>query len=291
MGRFARDLSVAGAVTAASLSACTPPSRGGVLETPAAACPRSAQRGPLNRCVCDPGRVLLMGACVAPALGDAFCGPAARAGADGCSFRPCPTRERLDIASGGCEGASSLDFAVCGEHELSLLENEQVSCVPTDATCPRLTRRMGGACAGPPSCPPGSLPDQGSCRSIVTVGPRGESRVDVGVWTALALGIDGGLGSAALCRPIAQRPALFGVTPKGPVRIDIRVTMTMPDQDVSALSARVVATEAGGLPLSPPAETAVTDAATTLLELLRSLGGESTTAAVGARVRCEIGAR
>jgi hypothetical protein len=67
--------------------------------------------------------------------------------------------------------------------------------------------------------------------------------------------------------------------------------MTLPDQDVSALSERVAATDPGGLPLSPPAETAVTDAATTLLELLRSLGGESTTAAMGVHVRCEIGAR
>lgn len=232
-----------------------------------------------------------MGACVSPALGDTFCGPAESAGAPGCSFRACPTGERLDIASGRCDGTPPLDFGLCSQHELSLLENEQVSCVPPDATCPRLKRRVGGTCESAPSCPPGSLPDQASCRPIVTVGHRGASRVEVGLWAALALGMDGGLGSAALCQPLSQRPTVFGVAPKGPLRIDIRVSITMPDQDVSAVSARVEATDSRGLPLSPSAEAVVTDAATTLVELLRSLGGESRTAAVGVHVRCDLGAR
>jgi len=67
--------------------------------------------------------------------------------------------------------------------------------------------------------------------------------------------------------------------------------MTLPDQDVSALSAQVAATDASGLPLPAAAETLALDAVGTMLELLRSLGGESSAAAVEVHVRCEIGAR
>jgi|HubBroStandDraft_1064217.scaffolds.fasta_scaffold02070_2 hypothetical protein len=290
MLRLARSLCARSVIATGSLAACAAPWHAPAIES-AAACPRDAERGATNRCVCNPGRMLLMGACVAPALGDAFCGSAARAGAVGCSFRACPGGQRLDVASGECAGASGLGFAGCGEHELPLLESEQVSCVPPDATCPRDTRRIGGVCARAPSCPPGSLPDQGSCRVVVTVGAGGRSVVDVGVWTALAIGIDGGLGSQALCRPLTQRPALFGVAPENPPRVDLQVALTVPDQDVSALSARIAATGPGGLPLSPAAEAVATEATTTLLELLRSLGGESSAAAVGVRVRCELGVR
>jgi hypothetical protein len=115
--------------------------------------------------------------------------------------------------------------------------------------------------------------------------------IDVGAWMALAIGIDGGLGSIALCQPLAQRPALFSPGADGPLRVDIQVTVILPDQDVSALSARIVVTGPGGLPLPPAAEAVATEATTTLLELLRSLGGESSAAAVGVRVRCDIGVR
>jgi hypothetical protein len=231
-----------------------------------------------------------MGACVSPALADAFCGSAARAGAEGCAFRTCPTGQRLDVASGECVGASGLGFGGCGEHELPILEGDQVSCVPPDATCPRDTRRIGGVCARGPSCPPGSLPDGASCRGVVTIGAGGRPVVDIGVWAALAIGIDGGLGSEALCRPLTQRPSLLGGAPESPQRVDIQVALSVPDQDISSLGARIVAS-AGGLPLPPAAEAVATDATTTLLELLRSLGDESTAAAVGVRVRCELGVR
>jgi hypothetical protein len=115
--------------------------------------------------------------------------------------------------------------------------------------------------------------------------------VDVGAWTALALGIDGGPGSTVLCQPLSQRPALFGVEPDRPVRVNIRVTMTLPDQDVSELRTEIVASDGRGQSLSLAADAVVVEEATTLLELLRSLGGESSAATVGVNVRCDIGAR
>jgi hypothetical protein len=149
---------------------------------------------------------------------------------------------------------------------------------------------MRGTCTRPAPCAPGSLPDGAACRPIVTGGARNQALVDVGVWTALALGIDGGPGSTVLCQPLSQRPTLFGAAPEKAARVHIRVTMTMPDQDVSALSAEVAASDDKGQPLMPPADTAVVAATTTLLELLRGLGGESSAAAVGVHVWCEIGA-
>jgi hypothetical protein len=195
------------------------------------------------------------------------------------------------VVSGGCVGVAALEFAACGEHERPLVENERLSCVPPDATCPRATRRTGDRCRRPAACPPGSLPDQDSCRPVVLAGARDRSRVDVGVWTALALGIDGGPGTPALCQPLSQRPTLFGVTPETPLHVDIGVTLTLPDQDISALSAQITATDSRGVPLSADADAAVVDATMALLELLRGLGGESSAAAVGVHVRCEIGAR
>jgi hypothetical protein len=67
--------------------------------------------------------------------------------------------------------------------------------------------------------------------------------------------------------------------------------MSLPDQDVSALNAEVVASDTRGRPLPVAADAAVVNATTTLLELLRSLGGESNAAALGVQVWCEIGAR
>jgi hypothetical protein len=232
-----------------------------------------------------------MGACVAPALGDTVCGLAERAGLEGCSFLSCPAGERLDVASGRCVGVAWLGLAACGEHEQPVVESEQVSCVSPDATCPRFTRRKTEGCIGPPACPPGSLPDHAACRPVVTAGARGHARVDVGAWAALALGIDGGPGSAALCQPFAQRPALFGAAADAPWALDIRVAVRLPDEDVSALSAKVLATAPGGVPLSADAEAFVTRSTTALLELLRGLGGESSAASAEAHVRCEIRAR
>ena len=106
----------------------------------------------------------------------------------------------------------------CSSPAVAIVEAGQSACVAPEAACPRGTRAAAAApadglsrrtCDRPLACPPGSLADGSTCRPVVTAGGRAGSRVDVGAWAALALGIHGGPGSAALCRPLAQRPDVF----------------------------------------------------------------------------------
>jgi len=152
---------------------------------------------------------------------------------------------------------------------------------------------VGDSCLRPARCPAGSLPDGTGCRAVVTTGGRSTGRrVDVGAWTALALGTDGGPGSSELCRPVVQRPGAFGLAPGRELTLGIRVAMAIPDQDVSRVHARVELDEATGRLRPPPAVQALlSDAVETLLEPLRGLGGESSAAAVEVDVRCTVGTR
>jgi hypothetical protein len=114
-------------------------------------------------------------------------------------------------------------------------------------------------------------------------------RVDVGAWTALALGIDGGSGSAELCRPLAQRPGVFGLPPGETATLRIRVALAVPDEDLSRLHAKIESHDAEGHPSAPTVEALVSDAVGTMLEPLRALGGEASTAALHLEVRCTVG--
>jgi len=251
--------------------------------------------------------VLVLGACVRPDIGDAFCGRAARMGAEGCAFRECRNDEALDVATGGCIPRSALVHAgvlACRDRSLPVVENRQAGCVSLDATCPRGTDRAEGVCVRGPLCPPGALrdvasprpqgggrnPDNSTCRPVVTAGGRSAGgRVDVGAWTARAIGVDGGNGSAELCRPLAQRPSVFGLPPGETVTLRILVALSLPDEDMSRLHAEVQSRDTDGRRPPAPVEALVSDAVGTLLEPLRGLGGEASTAGLRVEVRCTVG--
>jgi hypothetical protein len=307
----------------------------------AAACPRDSTVDASGRCACTEGDVLVLGACVPLAEGEAFCGPAGHVDArgTGCAFRECGPGESLDVASGACvpRGAPGHGGPAACPGAFPIVERGAAACIPAEAACPRGSELGpdGRACVGDPVCPPGSLLDGRACRPIVTTGGRlSGGRVDVGAWAALALGIDGGLGARVLCQPLAQRANLFpqmpppvtlverppgdagatdgaatdpaGTTdpaaaleaagaprPKaaraaddGPPLLRVAVKLFVPDQDVSRVHADVQVRDAAGHALSPAAEAFVTGTVGTLVELLRGLGGESSTAAVQLEVRC-----
>jgi hypothetical protein len=271
--------------------------------TCAAACPRDSARDANGRCACVDGDVPILGACVPPPVADAFCGPAAivvdshrGASAGGCVFRACSAGAVLDVLSGACSPQASLrGSAACRDATLPIVESGRSVCVPPDATCPRGTRRAPGAatCTRPPGCPPGTLPDGSSCRSVVTAGGGSSdatgTRVDVGAWAALALGVDGGPGSHELCEPLTQRPSAFGPdVSSGPRTLQIAVSLTFPDQDISRVHALLEARDLGGHPLPPAADALVSADVSSLIELLRGLGGEASTAAVELKVRCVL---
>jgi hypothetical protein len=310
------------AIVAIAACAHAPPCNG---VSCAPACPRESAVDATGRCACAEGEALLLGACVPMAVGDAFCGPAGHVDAHGtgCAFRTCGAAESLDVASGACVSRGALPHGgstACTDG-VSIVEDGAAMCVEPAAACPRGTEPgAGGACLGPPVCPPGSIAEGHACRPVVTTGTGVTGRrVDVGAWAALALGVDGGVGSRALCQPLALRPGVFPPLPvTGPVAapepsnadggvagdsahrtaaiggaagdgrsgLRIAVALFVPDQDVSRVHAEVTARDAAGHPVSPAGEAVVSATVGTMVELLRGLGGEASTAAVALEVRC-----
>jgi len=276
-----------GAVLACSAcSACVP-----AAPLPASpACPRDASLDG-GRCTCLRDRALVLGACVAPEVRDAYCGPAAQRGTDACEFRTCAEGEALD-EGGRCipVGAVARSGPRCeAPSRLVVTGGGRAACVPADAACPRGTVAAGDACRAPASCPAGALWTGRDCRSVVSRGPRGPV-VDLGSWVAMALGASGGPGSPELCRPLASSPLAFDLSRGDRVEVRLAISLTVPDQDLSRVFASVRAVSGSGPdhPLSPAAEQRVAGALGTLIEPLRGLGGESSAAAVQVEVRCGV---
>jgi hypothetical protein len=281
------------AALAAAIVACAGGARdlGSTLDG-VPACPRDATQDASGRCACADGTLSVFGACVAPAAADAFCGPGARMSEGGCSFRTCAANESIDVGTGACVSRAALaNFGEpCAPPSLDVFDEGRRSCVPGAAACPRGTRRRGNACVGPTRCPPGSLTDGSACRPVVLEDPRsGRRRVDVGAWSVLALGVDGGPGSPEVCQPLELRPGAFDAS-QGEVEVRLRVVLSIPDEDVSRLHADVEASDTAGRRLtSAAAQSLARQTVTSILELLRGLGGESTAAAVTVEFRCDVG--
>ncbi|HEY6463343.1 MAG TPA: hypothetical protein VIY73_24420 [Polyangiaceae bacterium] len=326
---------VSGTVSATVLGACrsAPPCAGGAGATGGArgaACPRDATTDASGRCACLAGTVALLGACVPPAVADGYCMTHPTAARwEGCRAPACSDSEAVDLDE-GCTALASLTHggpSHCEPGKAALVVDEhRAACVPPDDACPRGTRSSKAKeCASPPSCPPGTLNDDASCRPIVTPGRRGPV-VDLGSWASRVLGRDGGDGSEELCRPIAARPVTFGLAPGQKVLLDLRVAVVVPAQDISRVSARVTvrrvaatpsstlsptpppaasttptpapaparallptpAPTAPGTALSPAAMTVLDRAVQSLVEPLRSLGGEASAGAAEVDVRCSV---
>jgi hypothetical protein len=273
-----------------------------------AACPREAAREPSGRCACSPDDVPLLGACVPPAIADAYCGPAARYGVGGCVFKSCADGSVLDAVTGACLSKSAVPVpdGLCGDGRTAIVAQGRSVCVPLDAACPRGSARTGTVCLRPPLCPPGTLVHNGVCRPVVTVGARGDlPRVDIGAWAAVVLGLDGGQGTPELCRPLTIRPDIFGLVQGSSSALSLKIAIAAPDQDLTRSFARVGGelrpSEASdraphrapqetsaSRPLSAEAEALAQASVATLVEALRGLGGEASTAIVELRVSCAV---
>jgi hypothetical protein len=272
----ATSVALAGGVACASRAPCVP-------DAPcASSCPREASRDASGRCACAAGSALLLGACVAPEVGDAYCGAGARYASAGCSFAPCGEGEALDVDRGSCVRRSSVTSGDCKLPGVTVVESGEERCLPPEATCPRGTRRDKISCARPRDCPAGALATRNGCRSVVSGdAARGTTRVDVGAWVAVVLGADSGRGSPELCAPLALRPGALGVAKGASQRVDLRVRLAIPDADVSRVHADVDA--------RPPAAQASAELAVSpLIEALRALGGESSTTDAEVDVFCAV---
>jgi hypothetical protein len=126
---------------------------------------------------------------------------------------------------------------------------------------------------------------------VVTSGVRGVPRVDIGAWTALALGPSGGPGNPDLCLPLALRPDAFGLSPATTGVVSVRIAIIAPDEDMSRVYAHTEAqltTSETTLPVSGVAAALVDSAVATMVEPLRGLGGEASTGVVETVVRCGV---
>jgi hypothetical protein len=126
--------------------------------------------------------------------------------------------------------------------------------------------------------------------------------VDVGAWASIVLGIDGGPGSPDLCRPLQVHPAAFGVDQGGSLVVEVRVALTIPDEDITRVLADVEVrgipgadVEVRGIPVTgaarslPPSAAPVAEAAVgSLVEPLRGLGGDALATRTAGTFRCTI---
>jgi hypothetical protein len=208
--------------------------------------------------------------------------------------------ERLDAATGQCLPASMVlpPDAPCGDGVAAVVVQRRTVCVEGDDACPRGTRRSShprqASCSRPPTCPPGTLASgESTCRTVVTVGATaGVARVDLGAWASLALGTDGGPGSLDLCRPLRLRADAFGVHPAEKSAVKLAISVAVPDEDMTRVHADVrgeIHEDGATRGLSGEADAVVRGSLATLVEPLRGLGGEASTAVLDLKVTCNLG--
>ncbi len=107
--------------------------------------------------------------------------------------------------------------------------------------------------------------------------------VDVGAWTRAVLGPDGGAGTRVLCSPLVaagEQPLVYG-------RVDFRVDLSFPDNDVSLVAPNVVVQSNDGRAVPQPL---ATNAVLSLVRSLRMLGGVASAGVVSAHVVCDLAA-
>jgi hypothetical protein len=70
--------------------------------------------------------------------------------------------------------------------------------------------------------------------------------------------------------------------------VRVAVALMVPDEDVSRVHAEVVARDGAGRELPPANQALVSETVSSLVELLRGLGGESSAASAELEVRCAL---
>jgi hypothetical protein len=237
----------------------------------------------------------LLGACVSQETGDKFCGVAAQFNAGGCTPKACAADQSVNVDTGACLPKSAVDAI----SRLKLEEDEHVGChssgrvlvvahdsalcmSPTDV-CGRGSRQPANlACGGPAACEAGEILDESSdrCIRIVKSDEHGYV-VDVGAWMRFVLGPDGGPGTRTLCSPLLSS----GVQPLVYGRVDVRIDLAFPDNDVSLVSPNVTLHEDDTRQVPQPQANALV---MQLVETLRQLGGTASAGVVSTHVVCDL---
>jgi hypothetical protein len=196
------------------------------------------------------------------------------------ALRDVASRTNLELAGDETVG--------CGDGGALLAEGNSVACVPERGACGRGQVWEGG-CVAAVTCPPGSLPSERACVAFIDGSDRGTPIVDIGAWTRLELGPDGGDGAKALCAPLAQRPWRFlaseGAAPR---ELWVVVEIIVPDNDVTRVHARVAARLGNAGLADDMVGQLVERTVEPLVEVLRSVGGVANAAGAQTTVRCSL---
>jgi hypothetical protein len=239
----------------------------------------------------------------------ASCGPGARPAArGGCEPIACAPGEAIDYGLGICVSTKALreiaehqgttlydeEELTCPDDQRLLVSGAAALCVPAEVTCVRGTRWVTAshACLPWGPCEPGAMrdPPRGVCVRVVTArgGDGSKDVVDVGSWSRLAFGSDGGPGSSTLCSALARNPNAFGLAVQGSATINVEIDLSFPDNDVSQVAVRSRATSESGTMSTSAAASALDSAVLPIVQHLGALGGTSSAAAMRTSVRCTV---
>ncbi len=147
--------------------------------------------------------------------------------------------------------------------------------------CDRRAIPDGGVCVPPPPCAPGEVRDlsKNSCVTVLTRAEGGDREIlDVGTWTRLLIGPDGGEASGYLCPAIAKEPAIFGMPPRV---LRFTVDLTIANNELANVRAVVRGVE-------PSAIRVIDGAIEALVQPLRTSGSSANAASATATVTCRI---
>ncbi|HEY2369589.1 MAG TPA: hypothetical protein VGH87_24490 [Polyangiaceae bacterium] len=242
---------------------------------------------------CGEGAVVLEGACVSYRVADAFCGKTAKPAGGACARTACGPGEALDVEHGFCLPESTVFLGVnhappafdeakrratcahgwlasrgvmftCAFGKLSCGRGERWA---KDASADAGPKEWAGKCVAQAPCGVGEIFDEATekCSKILRNGV-----VDVGSWARLVIGPDTAEGTNAFCAPVRLTGA--------PSRFQIDITL--PDNDVTRASARLV-------PKGAVAANATDVAEHTLEELVETLHFQGKTA-MAASVSLEV---
>lgn len=295
-------------------SACPRPSRCAKTDVPDGgpparcvelACPPSSTPTADGSCVCGGGASALFGGCVAPSQGKRYCGASSRFEDGACVTRTCEADFQLDRASGICLPTGTVrqlathamgiplyedETIACADGETLVLRDAQAYCLKAEDSCPRGTRFHEGTCAPARACGAGEVADEASERCVRVLTPfEGSHVVDVGTWTRLALGADGGPGTNALCAALRDDARAFVSVNGSSTSVAIRVELRFPANDVTEVRATTTVTDVrtGATLLGTPG-TLVERAVADEVEALRAMGGLARAAAVSVKLHCDL---
>ncbi len=239
----------------------------------------------------------------------ASCGGGARpATRGGCEPIPCAPGEAIDYGLGTCVSVKALreiaehqgttlyddEELTCPDDQRLLVSGTAALCVPAEVTCLRGMRWVTAARACLPwgPCERGAMrdPPRGSCVRVVTArsGDGTSDVVDIGTWSRLAFGSDGGAGSSTLCNALARDPNALGLAVQGSATLHVEIDLSFPDNDVSQVTVRARATSESGSANASAAVNALDAAVLPIVQHLGALGGTSSAAAMRTSVRCTV---